>query len=841
MAALLLTAAVRLRLSLPLSSAAAIPVGGRTQRLERLQALLRDLIAGGAGRGNIFIFEDDGSRDGPSPALASIARLWGVNLLQSHVRRLHPEPGELFGIHLARHYYYMMDTLLLPDDAALLQALSPPSATPSHLGYSAMVILEDDLKLAPDAVRFFLSMSTVMAADNSLLCVCAHADNAFYAATRSDTELLMRHHHHAIAAREAEARLSPQLQQQQRPVSPQYQPQAPLLAHAAEPGKWKAQAGLALRNVQDGALLAAEALADEAEEGAAAADDDDEEAEAGFHAAAARLLPPSSSLLTLSAAEFDFRRGQHFMAPGWMTSAAVYAGIRAHWFDAAQSLPFKHRLDMPNGNWDAFMDSQAFHLGLECIFPEVPRVAHIGANGYTVSAAMQAELFDNLRLSSLPASVDYGDLSRLTLPQYDRQLLRFMQRCTRVSAYDELRWYRRSELCLLLPTASDRDPLWGDLFSDYLGLVSIGGHANYGKQRGIHHGSVFVRWLSNLLLVVGAHGKLAAPFLQLHSDAAEQTLLKLSASETDGISSSDSGVLHTAPRSALSAQYIGCYQDDRQRRLLPRLLTFSPVTPLRCIQSCALRGYTLAAIEWGWECWCGQAENAAAFRSLHSAESRADAQCDSSCVRDWEEKMRQAKAQERRGEAADGGGVGCGGDFRLSVYSTSLRAGQKAAADSADAALPPAVSGSLSRLRRRPKAARRLSSPFADVQLVVADAGASCDEGCAAASPSALCDDALLALIHDDCPLMERLLGCSGCTQPASPWDGFAAPGREQGGAGGGGGGEAAAGREQRAAAANASRTPPAPTCLLSRGKYLRCAALPRSPTFTRACACIAA
>ena len=60
-----------------------------------------------------------------------------------------------------------------------------------------MVVLEDDLKLAPDAVHFFLAMSTVMQRDNSLLCVCAHADNAFYAATRSEMELLMLHHHHA--------------------------------------------------------------------------------------------------------------------------------------------------------------------------------------------------------------------------------------------------------------------------------------------------------------------------------------------------------------------------------------------------------------------------------------------------------------------------------------------------------------------------------------------------------------------------------------------------------------------------------------------------------------------
>ena len=855
--------------SLASNVAWAIPVGGRTQRLDRLQSLLRDLIAGGAGRGNIFIFEDDGSREQPSPALATIARLWGVTLMQSHVKRSAPEPYDLFGLHLARHYHYMMDTLLLPDDTSVLRSLSARSETPHHLGYEYMVVLEDDLKLAPDAVHFFLAMSTVMQRDNSLLCVCAHADNAFFAATRSEMELLMlHHHHHHTSGMDTEQ----STQQEQTGESEQ------------RSGVRSAEEAVLVLGLDglDGLVL------DE--------DDDSEHSHSGAEGvASSRPVPRSpSSLLTLAASEFDFRRGQHFMAPGWMTSAAVYRAIRADWFDSNLDLPHKGRLQMPNGNWDAFLDSQAFHRGLECIYPEIPRIAHIGANGYTVSAAMQAELFDNLRLSSLPTSIDYGDVSRLTLQQYDRQLLLFIEGCTRITSFDEMRVYRRSDLCLLLPTSSDKDGLWVDLFSHYFGMVSVGGHANYGKQRGIHHGATFTRWLTNLVLVIGAHGKLAAPFLHLHAASEERRLIALLQSEY--ATTVTERVLSTVPLSSLSASYVGCYADDRSNRVLPHFLaSVSPVTPLRCMTACALRGYQLAGVEWGWECWCGQAAVAAAagtdevrqFREAHRANQRTESECDSQCVQSWEEKTRQAQLKEEGKQASSAASPGCGGDFVLSVYRTTSDRGAVASDNSLteqQAAAQSSVGTSLdlSRLSLRPKLAHMLNSAFSDVSLVLAEAGRSCDDACANQEPAAACDDALLALIHDDCPLLQQLMGCSHCQEPATPWDGFAAPGQERGS-----GGKQAAGQRALLAVSTASNhsddysratrlhrqllaavtvagssednspgaaspnqrpvvvhavsaaaTPASPICVTSRGKYLRCSAVPRSPTFVRACVC---
>jgi hypothetical protein len=49
-----------------------------------------------------------------------------------------------------------------------------------------IVILEDDLTLAADTVKYFHAMSRVMAVDPTLYCACAHQDNAFLATSNDD-------------------------------------------------------------------------------------------------------------------------------------------------------------------------------------------------------------------------------------------------------------------------------------------------------------------------------------------------------------------------------------------------------------------------------------------------------------------------------------------------------------------------------------------------------------------------------------------------------------------------------------------------------------------------------
>ncbi len=92
----------------------AIPVGGKTQRLDALNTLVSSLIVGGAGVQNIYVFEDDGSRADqlPSPQLKAICATLDVKLIQTNVKRTFTETRDMFGYHLARHYHTMMDTIL---------------------------------------------------------------------------------------------------------------------------------------------------------------------------------------------------------------------------------------------------------------------------------------------------------------------------------------------------------------------------------------------------------------------------------------------------------------------------------------------------------------------------------------------------------------------------------------------------------------------------------------------------------------------------------------------------------------------------------------------------------
>ena len=47
--------------------------------------------------------------------------------------------------------------------------------------YEYVVILEDDLELANDAVAFFNGMTWPMSRDPTIFCACAHQDNAYHA------------------------------------------------------------------------------------------------------------------------------------------------------------------------------------------------------------------------------------------------------------------------------------------------------------------------------------------------------------------------------------------------------------------------------------------------------------------------------------------------------------------------------------------------------------------------------------------------------------------------------------------------------------------------------------
>jgi len=77
-----------------------------------------------------------------------------------------------FGLYLARHYHTMLDHLFLQ---------SCPS-------FGFAVVLEDDLELAPDLVKYFTTMARVMSTDDSIYCVSAHNDNAFFSTSFDDSK-----------------------------------------------------------------------------------------------------------------------------------------------------------------------------------------------------------------------------------------------------------------------------------------------------------------------------------------------------------------------------------------------------------------------------------------------------------------------------------------------------------------------------------------------------------------------------------------------------------------------------------------------------------------------------
>lgn len=98
--------------------------------------------------------------------LIGVAAEYGVRVLPSHIGHDDPENSENFGIHLARHYRFMLDTLF---------AGSAPHADGDEQRldrtFNYAVFLEDDLKLAPDIVKYFHEMSRVMNVDDTLYCV----------------------------------------------------------------------------------------------------------------------------------------------------------------------------------------------------------------------------------------------------------------------------------------------------------------------------------------------------------------------------------------------------------------------------------------------------------------------------------------------------------------------------------------------------------------------------------------------------------------------------------------------------------------------------------------------
>lgn len=325
--------------------------------------------------------------------------------------------------------------------------------------------------------------------------------------------------------------------------------------------------------------------------------------------------------------DFDFRRGNHFMAPGWMTSKRVYAHVRASWLDE-QGNYFKAKgLGLLNGHWDRFFDSMIGQA--DCVFPERPRIVHMAGEGFTVGQTGQAELYEGQVLATRSAHLAYPDVLGLGLDRYIQRVEQFIASAILVPGPEAILAFRQQRLVLLVPATSDADNVWNAYLVGFFGLVGVGGYGGnpkYAKLRGVHRGTVFVRWAGNLVLLVGRY----SPYSSQMQDKEDIWQLR-------------------------PASYLGCFKDEWTRDL-PHLISWPAtygnkglVSIQMCTVACALLGFAKAGLQAQEECWCGQE---------HGQHGLAvDGVCDSTCAgQAWE------LAWDRS--------VHCGGAWANAVYQT---------------------------------------------------------------------------------------------------------------------------------------------------------------------------
>ena len=404
----------------------AIPVGGKYERLQLLERLLKQLISSSVQPQDIYVFEDNESRKsllsgGASLRLKQTAAKYGVNIIQSGVVRSRKERRNEFGLFLARHYHFMFDAVLYDGESE--PYISPDFGKPfganklSAIGragkrdiYDFAVLVEDDIELMDNAVAFFTHMTIAMNADPSIFCVCGHADNAFHAAS-----------------------FEPKL---------------------GASNKW--------------------------------------------------TFPPSSAKNG-----FFLRRGQHFMAPGFMISRQVYNEmIRPTWLDKDGDVLQRKRWHMSNGNWDSYLDSRIGGRA-ECVFPSVPVIAHRGAMGYTVRPDRQDAVFSSLGLSKLPSNTDYREAAKsVILDNYKRAIRVFIDSAEHYSCPDDIMNVRGKNVVVHIDAVENADRAWVSIM-DFFGIIGLGGHFG-AKARGLHEGTVFLNWLDNVVLVVAKYSPYAS-------------------------------------------------------------------------------------------------------------------------------------------------------------------------------------------------------------------------------------------------------------------------------------------------------------------------------------------
>ena len=120
-----------------------------------------------------------------SPALLRrAAAAFGVRVIESNVVRDRALQKNEFGLFLARHYKFMLDAVLRTSSHAGSYVVVPPIVP-----YDYVVVVEDDLKLANDTVKFFAETARLLRHDATLAAVLGWASNSYPASAHHPSPL----------------------------------------------------------------------------------------------------------------------------------------------------------------------------------------------------------------------------------------------------------------------------------------------------------------------------------------------------------------------------------------------------------------------------------------------------------------------------------------------------------------------------------------------------------------------------------------------------------------------------------------------------------------------------
>ena len=151
-------------------------------------------------------------------------------------------------------------------------------------------------------------------------------------------------------------------------------------------------------------------------------------------------------------------RTDFFIGLGWLASRRIFMGEwEKRW---------------PKTHWDHWVRDPAQSKGRSCVFPEVPRVYHIGREGTHAGQIDFDGLFTNIAISTTPYD-PYIDVSSLFKPKYDAQLKEAVLAAQSLSSVEKINevpsgadvaiWYQGR--------ASSDEKSWGPV-AKYFGLWS---------------------------------------------------------------------------------------------------------------------------------------------------------------------------------------------------------------------------------------------------------------------------------------------------------------------------------------------------------------------------------